>query len=149
MKDDKIVLYMHAGSGNHGCEAIVNSLCRMLPKPAILMTNRPKEDETYSLKELCNSFVQEKSIEKNVFVHTWYYLKRKLLHDPDCFMEYRYQDICGVTTPRRQAGVAMAKRFQRLTSSEVTVVIGVIRDMSTTMPHSTEAVNTPDKHRPP
>ena len=29
MKDDKIVLYMHAGSGNHGCEAIVNSLCRM------------------------------------------------------------------------------------------------------------------------
>ena len=54
-----------------------------------------------------------------------------------------------VTTPRRQAGVAMAKRFQRLTSSEVTVVIGVIRDMSTTMPHSTEAVNTPDKHRPP
>ena len=42
MKDDKIVLYMHAGSGNHGCEAIVNSLCRMLPKPAILMTNRPK-----------------------------------------------------------------------------------------------------------
>ncbi|CUP00749.1 Uncharacterised protein [Flavonifractor plautii] len=43
----------------------------------------------------------------------------------------------------------MAKRFQRLTSSEVTVVIGVIRDMSTTMPHSTEAVNTPDKHRPP
>ena len=95
MKDDKIVLYMHAGSGNHGCEAIVNSLCRMLPKPAILMTNRPKEDETYSLKELYSSFVQEKSIEKNVFVHTWYYLKRKLLHDPDCFMEYRYQDICG------------------------------------------------------
>ena len=95
MKDDKIVLYMHAGSGNHGCEAIVNSLCRMLPKPAILMTNRPKEDETYSLKELCSSFVQEKSIEKNVLVHTWYYLKRKLFHDPDCFMEYRYQDICG------------------------------------------------------
>ena len=61
MKDDKIVLYMHAGSGNHGCEAIVNSLCRMLPKPAILMTNRPKEDETYSLKELCSSFVQEKA----------------------------------------------------------------------------------------
>ena len=50
---------------------------------------------------------------------------------------------------KAQAGVAMAKRFQRLTSSEVTVVIGVIRDMSTTMPHSTEAVNTPDKHRPP
>ena len=115
MKDDKIVLYMHAGSGNHGCEAIVNSLCRMLPKPAILMTNRPKEDETYSLKELCNSFVQEKSIEKNVFVHTWYYLKRKLLHDPDCFMEYRPL-IPRHTLPAIMAGAmtANAASYQRM-----------------------------------
>ena len=26
--DKRLVLYMHAGSGNHGCEAIVNSLCQ-------------------------------------------------------------------------------------------------------------------------
>ena len=45
MKNDKIVLYTHAGSGNHGCEAIVNSLCKLLPKPAVLVTNRPAEDE--------------------------------------------------------------------------------------------------------
>ena len=69
-------------AGNHGCEAIVNSLCRMLPKPAILMTNRPKEDETYSLKELCSSFVQEKSIEKEcIRAYLVLILKRKLLHD--------------------------------------------------------------------
>ena len=95
MKDDKIVLYMHAGSGNHGCEAIVNSLCRMLPKPAILLTNRRAEDERYSLKGLCSEIIQEKSIEKNVLIHTWYYGKRKLFHDPESFMRYRYGAVCG------------------------------------------------------
>lgn len=95
MKDDKIVLYMHAGSGNHGCEAIVNSLCKMLPKPAILLTNRAAEDERYSLKELCSEILQEKSIEKNVLIHSWYYGWRKLMKDPESFMRYRYGAVCG------------------------------------------------------
>lgn len=95
MKEDKIVLYMHAGSGNHGCEAIVNCLCKMLPKPAVLITNRKEEDERYSLKELCSEIIQEKSIEKNVLIHTWYYLWRKVFKDPESFMRYRYKEVCG------------------------------------------------------
>lgn len=95
MKNDKIVLYMHAGSGNHGCEAIVNSLCRMLPKPAVLVTNRAAEDERYSLKALCSQIVEERSIEKNVLVHAWYYVWRKLFHDPESFMRYRYRAVEG------------------------------------------------------
>lgn len=95
MKDDKIVLYMHAGSGNHGCEAIVNSLCGMLDKPAVLVTNRAAEDGRYSLKGLCSQIVQERSIEKNVFIHAWYYAWRKVLKDPESFMRYRYRDVIG------------------------------------------------------
>lgn len=95
MKNDKIVLYMHAGSGNHGCEAIVNSLCKMLPKPAVLVTNRAAEDVRYSLKELCCQITEERSIEKNFFVHAWYYLWRKLFHDPESFMRYRYRAVIG------------------------------------------------------
>ena len=34
-------------------------------------------------------------------------------------------------------------------SSEVTVVMGVMMEMSTTMPASTEGENTPATHRPP
>ena len=30
-KDNPVILYMHAGSGNHGCEAIAATICRMLP----------------------------------------------------------------------------------------------------------------------
>lgn len=86
---------MHAGSGNHGCEAIVNSLCKMLPGPAILMTNRAAEDERYSLKELCSQITEERSIEKNFLVHAWYYLWRKLFHDPESFMRYRYRAVTG------------------------------------------------------
>lgn len=95
MKDDKIVLYMHAGSGNHGCEAIVNSLLKMLPKPAVLMTNRPWEDRKYSLASLCDTFVEERNLEKNVLVHAWYYVWRKVFRDPESFMRYRYRDILG------------------------------------------------------
>lgn len=95
MKNDKIVLYMHAGSGNHGCEAIVNSLCKMLPKPAVLVTNRAAEDERYSLKELCSEITEERSIEKSFFVHAWYYLWRKLFRDPESFMRYRYRAVTG------------------------------------------------------
>lgn len=95
MKNDKIVLYMHAGSGNHGCEAIVNTLCKLLPLPAVLISNRPEEDRNYSLGTLCDEILQEKSIEKNLLVHIWYYAWRKIFRDPECFMRYRYSAISG------------------------------------------------------
>ena len=86
---------MHAGSGNHGCEAIVNSLVKLLPLPARLISNRPWEDEAYSLGGLCDEILQEKSIEKNLLIHIWYYAWRKLFKDPECFMRYRYKDLIG------------------------------------------------------
>ena len=42
MNDEKrtIALYMHAGSGNHGCEAIADSLIRLLAgEDLCLVTN--------------------------------------------------------------------------------------------------------------
>ena len=95
MKKDKIVLYMHAGSDNHGCEAIANSLIKMLPCPAILVTNRAAEDAKYSLPELCSEIIEERQVEKNFFVHTWYYVWRKLFKDPECYMRYRYNAVRG------------------------------------------------------
>ena len=38
MKEKKLVMYMHAGSGNHGCEAIVNSVCHMIKEKAVLVS---------------------------------------------------------------------------------------------------------------
>ena len=50
---DKLVMYMHAGSGNHGCEAIVNSVCHMIREDTVLVSYRGEEDQAYSLRGLC------------------------------------------------------------------------------------------------
>lgn len=94
MKKDKIVLYMHAGSGNHGCEAIANTVCKMLPRPAIIVTNSAAEDERYSLKGLC-TLIEEKKIRKNFFIHLYYYLKERIFHDPEAALRFRFRQVCG------------------------------------------------------
>lgn len=92
MPEDKLVLYMHAGSGNHGCEAIVNSLCHMLAKQPLVITNSEKEDRKYSLGELCE-LAEEKQFSKHKIAHVLYYLWRRWKRDPESFIRYRYQEV--------------------------------------------------------
>lgn len=52
---DKLVLYSHGGSGNHGCEAIVRSthkILRKYEKDTILYSMKKEEDEKYGLQSL-------------------------------------------------------------------------------------------------
>lgn len=85
---------MHAGSGNHGCEAIVNSLCRMVREPAVLVSYRAGEDEKYSLKEQCE-LIQERSFAEHKLAHILYYGYRKLTGDQESFIRYRYGKVFG------------------------------------------------------
>lgn len=105
MKDGEIVLYMHAGSDNHGCEAIANTLVKMLPKPAVLISSRKIQDEKYSLPALCKEIIQENAIEKNILIHTWYYLWRKVFGDPECYMRYRYRKVSGKNMRRMNISI--------------------------------------------
>ena len=45
MKEKRLVMYMHAGSGNHGCEAIVNSTCHMIKEKPVLLSYYGGEDK--------------------------------------------------------------------------------------------------------
>lgn len=90
--DNKLILYMHAGSGNHGCEAIVNSLCCMIRQPAALVSYRAKEDAAYSLKGLCE-LIQERSFDEHKLMHVMYYGYRKLTGDGESFIRYRYGQV--------------------------------------------------------
>ena len=90
--ENKLVMYMHAGSGNHGCEAIVNSVCHMVKEDSVLDSYRGTEDEAYSLKELCE-IVQERSFEEHKIAHVLYYLYRKLTKDGESFIRYRYHKV--------------------------------------------------------
>lgn len=93
--DNRLVMYLHGGSGNHGCEAIVNSTCHMIEEiPKLLVTNSEKEDKFYSLQPLCD-ILQERKIAEHFFAHVWYYVWRALFHDPESFMRYRFREVLG------------------------------------------------------
>ena len=94
MNKNKVVLYAHAGSGNHGCEALANTICKMLQKEVILVTNSVEEDERYSLKGMCD-IVPEKNIRNNKLVHILYYLYRRLTKDRESFLRYRFRNVLG------------------------------------------------------
>lgn len=47
MSDKKYFFYMHTGSGNHGCEAIVRTVSKIIGKSVTLYTRSKEEDERY------------------------------------------------------------------------------------------------------
>lgn len=99
MEENRLLMYMHAGSGNHGCEAIVNSVCHMVKEKVTLLSYYGEEDEKYSLKDLCH-IVSERRFEEHQFAHVLYYGYRKLSGDQESFIRYRYGNIMkGKTAP--------------------------------------------------
>ena len=91
---EKIVMYMHGGSGNHGCEAIVNSTCHMLKNRILLVTNSEEEDRTYTLCDLCD-LLEERKIREHKAAHIFYYGWRKLTGDRESFFRYRFREVIG------------------------------------------------------
>lgn len=104
--DRIIVLYMHAGSGNHGCEAIANSTIKLIAKlrkqqgaqnlPVILVTNSLAEDKKYSLSQLQKQglcyIVEDEHIDRHFFAHVLYYGWRKITGDKESFQRYKYRN---------------------------------------------------------
>lgn len=88
--DKPIIIYMHAGSGNHGCEAIANSFSYMLEEKPILISYYKDEDERYSLKDRCD-IVQERSFNNHKLAHVLYYIYRKITKDKESFIRYRFK----------------------------------------------------------
>ena len=113
-----IILYMHAGSGNHGCEAIANTTVKMIEEkrrqagvstklPVFIVTNSAEEDRKYSLgklekKGIC-TIVEENHIDRHFFDHVYYYIYRKLSGDEESFLRYRFKD----------AGIAFNEALER------------------------------------
>ena len=95
--NNKVTLYMHSGSGNHGCEAIVRSLTKLINsqdptiKPGV-MTNDRAEDLRYVPEDICH-FIEEKHMDRNVLNHTLYYVYRMITGDKESFLRYRFKDM--------------------------------------------------------
>jgi polysaccharide pyruvyl transferase WcaK-like protein len=104
-----IILYMHAGSGNHGCEAIADSTIKLihrtrleqgcdvkkLPAPVII-SNDADEDRKYVLGDLEKQglcvLTTERHIDRDFLAHVFYYGWRKITGDKQSFMRYRFKD---------------------------------------------------------
>ncbi len=103
-----IILYMHAGSGNHGCEAIADSTVRLIRKlqqekgkdtayPLVIGSNSVAEDRRYVLGDLekqglC-TLSQERHIDRHFVDHVLYYGYRKITGDRESFLRYRFREV--------------------------------------------------------
>lgn len=84
----KNVLYMHTGSGNHGCEALVRTTARLLdgPKDVILWSFTKKEDTYYGSADDVERIVESEEIKRGSIQHFEALLRRKIFHDQDANM---------------------------------------------------------------
>lgn len=122
-----IILYMHAGSGNHGCEAIADTTIRLIRKmreesgsdislPVILATNSAAEDRKYLVgtlerEGLC-TIVEERHIDRKFVDHVLYYAYRKVTGDRESFLRYRFRDVLK-TYKKEVAGTAFERENSR------------------------------------
>jgi polysaccharide pyruvyl transferase WcaK-like protein len=115
-----IILYMHAGSGNHGCEAIVDSTVRLIAElrhhdatyPLIVGTNSATEDRKYILGELekqglC-TIVEENHIDRKFLAHLVYYGWRLVTGDKESFQRYRFRPVFKAFKEAAKAGASGA-----------------------------------------
>ncbi|MCR4901335.1 MAG: polysaccharide pyruvyl transferase family protein [Butyrivibrio sp.] len=100
MGDNKqTFLYMHAGSGNHGCEAIVTSTLDMMngDEKTVIVSNNAEEDRKYILgdyekNEKC-TLLEENHIDEHFLSHVLYYGYRKVSGDKESFLRYRFRTM--------------------------------------------------------
>ena len=102
---DKISFYMHAGSGNHGCEAIAASLGRLLMDtgdgvPRLeLVSQRAEEDRKYGLDRLYQ-ITQTRDPYRPFVKHAALSAYRKLSHKPEAYEQYQFACIRAEKTPK-------------------------------------------------
>lgn len=75
-----IFLYNHIGSGNHGCEALVRTVSKLLcnSKRVITLSENPKEEEYYDLHENILTFPATNQVKKNTIPFMKAFVKLKL-----------------------------------------------------------------------
>jgi len=85
----KYVLYMHGGSGNHGCEAIVRTTANMLggPENVMLWTLAQQEDKAYGAAAQMERLLVSEELKRFSPGYFEALLRRKLLKQPDANMK--------------------------------------------------------------
>lgn len=102
----KVVLYPHGGSGNHGCEALVRSTCKIIGENNIfLATRRKDEDSQYSINQLCTLIPEETIIKRGSLEYFLAAIRYRLFNDKDAFEAITYKAI---TQSVKRNGIALS-----------------------------------------
>jgi len=85
----KKVLFMHGGSGNHGCEAIVRTTSKLLggPKELLLWSFNSHEDEQYGTAKTVERVYRSEEMKRGSLAHIEALIRRKLLKQSDANLQ--------------------------------------------------------------
>lgn len=91
----KKVLYMHTGSGNHGCEAIVRTTSKLLngPEDVILWSNTRSEDIKYGSAQGFEKVVVSEELERFSLAYFEALVKRKIQHNKNANQEVFLREL--------------------------------------------------------
>ena len=102
----KVVLYPHGGSGNHGCEALVRSTCKIIKRNNVFLATRNKSEDTkYALDKICTLINEHSHISKRSFAYIKAAFKYHIFNDKDAFEAITYKSITGCV---KKNGVALS-----------------------------------------
>lgn len=101
----KTVLYMHGGSGNHGCEALVRTTAKLakdsLNTDVVLWSKAAQEDVKYGASQVVDKIVVTDDVPRNSFGFYTSYFKYKVLKKSsalhDQFMKNTFMDSIAIS----------------------------------------------------
>lgn len=88
----KIFIYNHGGSENHGCEALVRTVCELFKEEnLILYSEMPQQDLHYGIQQFANVKSAQNAYSKlsPSFIKAYYRLKKKNDYFPIDILPYR------------------------------------------------------------
>lgn len=91
----KNIFYAHAGSGNHGCEAIVRASAKLLNEDIVLYSARPEEDCRYDLQNVIETIEHDRDKNIRKYSPQWFAsrIETKMTGAIDKTIYYRKQNM--------------------------------------------------------
>lgn len=89
----KLVLYPHGGSGNHGCEAIVRSTCKITQADIALFSAVPEEDKRVGLDTICKIQSDHCSISRFSLQYIKALLQTKIYGDKTAYDRIHFSPV--------------------------------------------------------
>lgn len=85
----KKVLFMHGGSANHGCEAIIRTTAKLLggPQEVELWSSGKQEDIQYGVSELVERIYVAEELKRGSLAHIEALIRRKIFKQPSANLE--------------------------------------------------------------